>query len=60
MNFGASLLGTFKVPPRLIGNTLENGKACLGKMVTVLGRNVIVEGGLNFGMLKLAEQIPLC
>lgn len=60
MNFGASLLGTFKVPPILTGNTLENGKAWLGKMVTVLGRNVIVEGGLNTGMLKLTEQIPLC
>lgn len=45
MNFGFNLLEKFKVPPKLIRSALENGKAWLGKMVTVLRRSVIVEGG---------------
>lgn len=60
MNIGFSLLGKFKVPSKLIINTLENGKTWLGKMVTVLGRSVILEGGLYIGLLPLAEKLPFC
>ena len=60
MNFGFNLLGKFEVPSKLIINTFENGKTWLGKMVTVLRRKVILEGGLNIGLLPLAERSPFC
>lgn len=51
-------------PSKLIINTLENGKTWLGKMVTVLGRSVILEGGLYIGLLRWQRSFhsaePLC
>ena len=60
MSIHFNLLGKFKVPSKLIINTLENGKTWLGKVVTVLRRNVILEGGRYIGLLLLAEKIPFC